>query len=75
MLRSKRAIIKSVAAGLGIALVPDQIRKVLPHMNVVFRRLTPTVMTESGIAWNADNRSSALRGYIDIVPAHGMSMR
>ncbi len=52
----ERTIIKSEAAGLGIALVPDQRRKV-PHQNVVFQPLTPTVITESCIVWNADNPS------------------
>ena len=70
----ERTIIQSVAAGLGIALVPDQMKKV-PHDNVVFRSLTPTVMTESCIAWKADNPSAAMRACIDIVSALGTSMR
>jgi hypothetical protein len=36
----------AVAAGLGVALLPDKVKK-LPHENVVFRPLSPTVMTES----------------------------
>ena len=70
----ERTIIQSVAAGLGIALVPDQMKKV-PHDNVVFRSLTPTVMTESCLAWKRDNPSIAMRACIDIVTALGTSMR
>lgn len=70
----ERTIIHSVAAGLGIALLPNQMKKI-PHENVVFRRLTPTVMIESCIAWKADNPSEAMRTYIDIVTALGTSMR
>jgi LysR family transcriptional regulator, benzoate and cis,cis-muconate-responsive activator of ben and cat genes len=70
----ERTIIQSVGAGLGIALVPDQMRKV-PHTNVVFRPVTPTVMTESCIAWKADNSCTAMRACIDILSALGTSMR
>jgi DNA-binding transcriptional LysR family regulator len=70
----ERAILQSVAAGLGIALLPDQMRKV-PHDDVVFRPLDPPVSTESCIAWKGDNPSAALKGYVDIVTAAGMAMR
>jgi DNA-binding transcriptional LysR family regulator len=70
----ERIILQSVAAGLGIALLPDQMRKV-PHDNVVFRPLKPPVTTESCIAWKADNPSAALKGYVDIVTAAGSGMR
>jgi len=45
----ERTLIQSVAAGLGVALLPDQVKK-LPHDSVVFRKLSPTVKTESCIA-------------------------
>ena len=70
----ERTIIQSVAAGLGIALVPDQMKKV-PHDNVVFRSLTPTIMTESCIAWKRDNPSSAMKACIDTVIALGKYAR
>src|SRR6266571_4020875 len=69
-----RTVIQSVAAGLGVALLPDQVKK-LPHDNVVFRPLTPTVMTESCIAWKAENRSAALKAYVHIVKERSASMR
>lgn len=61
-------------SGLGVALLPDQAKK-LPHENVVFRPLTPTVMTESCIAWKGENTSTALRAYVEIVKERSMSMR
>jgi DNA-binding transcriptional LysR family regulator len=70
----ERTLIQAVAAGLGVALLPDQVKK-LPHANVVFRPLTPRVMTESCIAWKGDNPSPALKAYIDIVGDRGTRMR
>ena len=61
-------IFQSVGAGLGIALVPEQLKK-LAHPNVVFRPITPKVMTESCIAWRGENGSAALHAYLDIVTA------
>jgi DNA-binding transcriptional LysR family regulator len=70
----ERALIQAVAAGLGVALLPDQVKK-LPHENVVFRPLSPTVVTESCIAWKAENRSAALKAYVHIVKERSASMR
>jgi len=70
----ERTLIQSVAAGLGVALLPDQVKK-LPHDSVVFHELTPPVMTESCIAWQADNPSDALKAYISIVENRGIRMR
>jgi DNA-binding transcriptional LysR family regulator len=70
----ERTLIQAVAAGLGVALLPDQVKK-LPHENVVFRPLTPRVMTESCLAWRHDNPSDALKAYIGIVSDRGTRMR
>src|SRR6266478_8587374 len=70
----ERALIQAVAAGLGVALLPDQVKK-LPHENVVFRPLSPTVVTESCIAWKAENSSAALKAYVHIVKERSASMR
>jgi len=70
----ERTVIQSVAAGLGVALLPDQVKK-LPHDSVVFRELNPSVKTESCIAWQADNPSIALKAYINIVSDRGVRMR
>ena len=70
----ERTLIQAVAAGLGVALMPDQVRK-LPHDNVVFRPVTPKVMTESCVAWKADNTSLALTAYLRIVSDRATRMR
>lgn len=70
----ERTLIQAVAAGLGVALLPDQVKK-LPHEDVVFRPLTPRVMTESCIAWRGDNPSVALKAYVNIVSDRRTRMR
>ncbi|MEP6601817.1 MAG: LysR substrate-binding domain-containing protein [Nitrospirota bacterium] len=70
----ERTLLQAVAAGLGVALLPDQVKK-LPHVSVVFRELHPAVKTESCIAWKADNQSVALKAYINIVTDRGVRMR
>ena len=61
----ERTLIQAVAARLGVAMLPEQVKK-LPHASVVFRELTPPVKTESCIAWKADNPSAALQAYVEI---------
>ena len=70
----ERALIQAVAAGLGVALLPEQVKR-LPHESVVFRELRPPVKTESCIAWKADNPSAALRAYVKIVGDRDIRMR
>ena len=70
----ERTLIRSVAAGLGVALLPDQVRT-LPHEDIVFRELNPIVMTESCIAWKAVDPSPALKAYINIVSDRDIRMR
>ena len=70
----ERTVIRAVAAGLGVALLPEHVKK-LSHEDVVFRPLAPTVMTESCVAWNGENTSMALRAYLKIVKEQSTSMR
>lgn len=70
----ERTVIHSVAAGLGVALLPEQVKK-LPHERVVFRPLKPAVETESCIAWKRGNPSAALKAYVEIVCEVSGSMR
>lgn len=70
----ERAMIQAVAAGLGIALVPEQLKK-LEHEKVVFRTLHPTVVTEGCVAWRNDNSRAALEAYVQIVEQVGGSIR
>ncbi|MEO8427761.1 MAG: LysR substrate-binding domain-containing protein [Verrucomicrobiota bacterium] len=60
------AVIKFVAARLGVALLPQQIQ-MLPHEGVVFRPLDPVLITESCAVWRPDNRSNCLEHYVRIV--------
>jgi DNA-binding transcriptional LysR family regulator len=70
----ERTMIHAVAAGLGVALVPEQLKK-LEHENVVFRPLNPTVATEGCVAWRSENPSVALQAYVRIVEQVGRSIR
>ncbi len=70
----ERTMIHAVAAGLGVALVPEQIKK-LDHEKVVFRSLTPTVGTEGCVAWRNDNPPAALHAFVQIVEERGRSIR
>jgi DNA-binding transcriptional LysR family regulator len=60
------AVISFVAAGLGVALLPEQIKK-LPHQGVIFRPLQQRLATDSWAVWNGNNSSDCLRQYIQIV--------
>ncbi len=60
------AVISFVAAGLGVALLPEQI-KTLPHQGVIFRPLRQRLTADSWAAWNANNSSNCLQQYIQIV--------
>ena len=70
----ERTMIHAVAAGLGVALVPEQLEK-LEHENVIFRPLLPTVSIEGCVAWRNENPSAALRAYVKIVEQVGQSIR
>lgn len=70
----ERTMIHAVSSGLGVALVPEQLKR-LPHENVVFRPVTPAVVTESCVAWKGENPSVPLKAYVDIVEHVGRSMR
>jgi DNA-binding transcriptional LysR family regulator len=70
----ERTMIHAVAAGLGVALVPEQVKK-FEHENVVFRPLNPTVRTEGCVAWKDNNPSAALKAYVQIVEQVGRSIR
>ncbi|HZR78809.1 MAG TPA: LysR substrate-binding domain-containing protein [Chthoniobacterales bacterium] len=70
----ERTMIQAVAAGLGVALVPEQLKK-LAHEKVVFRPLTPTVATEGCVAWRSENPSTALQPYVRIVEQLSRSLR
>jgi len=70
----ERTMIHAVASGLGVALVPEQLKK-LEHENVVFRPVNPNVATEGCVAWKNENAPAALQGYVQIVEELGRSIR
>jgi hypothetical protein len=55
-----------VAEGVGVTLAREPITN-MPHPGVVFRPLATAAKAEYWIAWHRDNRSIALREYIEIV--------
>src|SRR6478736_3369200 len=70
----ERTMIHAISAGLGVALVPEQLKK-LPHKNVVFRPVVPAVATEACVAWKGGNPSAPLKAYVEIVEHVGRSIR
>ena len=60
------AVLAFVAAGLGAALLPQQV-KLLAHPGVAFRPLKPVVKVESCIAWKSDNTSKPLDRYVEML--------
>jgi DNA-binding transcriptional LysR family regulator len=70
----ERTMIHAISAGLGVALVPEQLKK-LPHENVVFRPIMPAVATEACVAWKGENPSAPLKAYVEIVEHVGRSIR
>ena len=70
----ERTMIHAISAGLGVALVPEQLKK-LPHKNVVFRPIMPAVATEACVAWKGENLSGALKAYVEIVERVGRNIR
>ncbi|HYY31386.1 MAG TPA: LysR substrate-binding domain-containing protein [Chthoniobacterales bacterium] len=60
------AVISFVAAGLGVALVPEQIRR-LPHEGVIFRPLQRRLSADAWAVWNVNHSSDCLKQYIQIV--------
>jgi DNA-binding transcriptional LysR family regulator len=60
------AVISFVAAGLGVALLPEQIKR-LPHEGVIFLPLRRRLTAESWAVWKGNNASGCLKQYLQIV--------
>ena len=58
--------ISLVAAGIGVAIVPESVRN-LGYRQIVYRQLPHRDMTEMGMAYERENRSGALRLLLAIV--------
>jgi DNA-binding transcriptional LysR family regulator len=60
------AVLSFVAAGLGVALLPEQIKR-LPHEGVIFRPLRQRLTADSWAVWKGTNGSACLKQYLQIV--------
>jgi len=59
--------ISLVAAGLGVAIVPESIGSLHPEQVVYRPLIRPTAMTELGIAYDGENNSPVLRAFLGVV--------
>jgi DNA-binding transcriptional LysR family regulator len=60
------AVMSFVAAGLGVALLPEQLKR-LPYEGVSFLPLRRRLTAESWAVWKASNASGCLKQYLQIV--------
>jgi DNA-binding transcriptional LysR family regulator len=71
---TERTLIQAVESGLGVALLPDQIKK-LSGENVSFRPISPPVASQSCIAWKKENPSATLKAYLQTITDFAASAR
>jgi DNA-binding transcriptional LysR family regulator len=71
---TERTLIQAVESGLGVALLPDQIKK-LSSENVSFRPISPPVASQSCIAWKKENPSATLKAYLQTITDFAASAR
>jgi DNA-binding transcriptional LysR family regulator len=57
-----------VAAGMGISIVPSSVRA-LQVRGIAYRPIAPSATIQRDVAWLATSRSSALRAFIELIPA------
>lgn len=63
---TERTLIQAVESGLGVALLPDQVKK-LPGENVSFRPISPSIASQSCVVWKKENASPALKAYLKTI--------
>ena len=71
---TERTLIQAVESGLGVALLPDQIKK-LSSENVSFRPISPPVASQSCITWKKENPSATLKAYLQTITDFAASGR
>jgi LysR family transcriptional regulator, benzoate and cis,cis-muconate-responsive activator of ben and cat genes len=71
---SELRVIRSVQSELGVALLPEQIKSVLPG-NLRIRNVIPSVRINSAVAWRENDPSPILRGYLKTLEQIGSQMR
>ena len=59
---------EGVCAALGVALVPESYSRLYHRIGVVYRQIKGELPTiEIAAIWKADNVSSALNGFLEVV--------
>lgn len=66
VVESDSALIQAIRSGLGIALLPDQIKDV-PLDNVVIKNVTPPILFPSTIVWKKNSPAPGLKAYLQTV--------
>ena len=62
-----QTIVGLVSAGMGLALVPQSVSKLM-RPGVEYRLLRdPTPQVETGLAWRRDNASPVLAGFLELL--------
>jgi DNA-binding transcriptional LysR family regulator len=62
-----QTIVSLVSGGMGLALVPQSVSKLM-RPGVEYRALAdPTPLVETGLAWRRDNASAVLREFIELL--------
>jgi DNA-binding transcriptional LysR family regulator len=62
-----QTIVSLVSAGIGLALVPQSVSKLM-RPGVEYRALRdPTPLVETGLAWRRDNPSPVLQGFLELL--------
>ena len=62
-----QTIVSLVSAGMGMALVPQSVSKLM-RPGVEYRALhDPSPQVETGLAWRRDNSSPVLKGFLDLM--------
>ena len=65
---SKRTEVSLVAAGIGVALIPESYSRLYHRNGVAYRQIKGELPTIEIVAiWNADNASAALNGFLEVV--------
>ena len=65
---SKRTEVSLVAAGIGVALVPDSYTQLYRRKGVVYRPISGSLPTIDIVAiWNANSVSAVLNGFLEVV--------
>ena len=63
---SDSALMQAVRSGLGVAVLPEQIKEV-PHHNVLIKNVAPQVLFPSTIVCRKENPSAGLKAYLQVI--------